>query len=168
MWKKYKSQFQKWYHNHFETLTKEQQLDNLDINNHKLKIRGINYFLARAQVTDITEMIDVQRSVSNGNTTWDEVTFEKELTEETRRESIASVAEIQETLTAILRGDIKEQQIVVEGCGDGISEAVTKERSAQLKDRIKAGETLAKMFGAFDNSVKVNVSVPVFIDDVKE
>lgn len=80
MWKKYKSRFQKWYHNHFETLTKEQQLDNLDINNHKLKIRGINYFLARAQVTDITEMIDVQRSVSNGNTTWDEVTFEKELT----------------------------------------------------------------------------------------
>lgn len=85
----------------------------------------------------------------------------KELTEETRRESIASVAEIQETLTAILRGDIKEQQIVVEGCGDGISEAVTKERDAQLKDRIKAGETLAKMFGAFDNSVKVNVCVPV-------
>lgn len=84
-----------------------------------------------------------------------------ELTEETRRESIASVAEIQETLTAILRGDIKEQQIVVEGCGDGISEAVTKERDAQLKDRIKAGETLAKMFGAFDNSVKVNVCVPV-------
>ena len=85
----------------------------------------------------------------------------KELTEETRRESIATVAEIQETLTAILRGDIKEQQIVVEGCGDGISEAVTKERDAQLKDRIKAGETLAKMFGAFDNSVKVNVCVPV-------
>lgn len=85
----------------------------------------------------------------------------KELTEETRRESIASVAEIQETLTAILRGDIKEQQIVIEGCGDGISEAVTKERDAQLKDRIKAGETLAKMFGAFDNSVKVNVCVPV-------
>lgn len=85
----------------------------------------------------------------------------KELKEETSRESIATIAEIQETLTAIMRGDIKEQQIVVEGCGDGISEAVVKERAPQLKDQIKAGETLAKMFGAFDNSVKVNVVVPV-------
>lgn len=84
-----------------------------------------------------------------------------ELREETHRESIATIAEIQETLTAIMRGDVKEQQIVVEGCGDGISEAVVKERAPQLKDQIKAGETLAKMFGAFDNSVKVNLVVPV-------
>lgn len=88
-----------------------------------------------------------------------------ELREETHRESIASIAEIQETLTSILRGETMEEQIVVEGCGEGISEAVVKKRKPQLKDTIKAGETLAKMFGAFDNSLKVNLVVPVIGGD---
>ena len=89
-----------------------------------------------------------------------------ELTEETRKAAIADIAEIQELLTSIARGEIEEEQIVVEGCGEGISEAVTKKRKAQIKDRIKAAETLAKMRGF--NDPQVNVTMPIFINDVKE
>lgn len=85
-----------------------------------------------------------------------------ELAEEMASEKIASIAEIQERLTAILRGDVQEDQIVVEGCGDGVSEAKNVYREVQMKDRLKAGELLAKMQGAFDNKANVNVIIPVF------
>lgn len=91
-----------------------------------------------------------------------------ELAAETHSEAIADIAEIQAFMSRVLRGEAEEEQVVVEGCGDGVSEAKKVKRSPLLKDRIKAGETLARMQGAFDNSVKVNVVVPTFVEDVKE
>lgn len=85
-----------------------------------------------------------------------------ELRDEMASEKIASIAEIQERLTSILRGEIQEEQVVVEGCGDGVSEAKIIKRQPQLKDMIKAGETLGKMQGAFDNRNNINVIIPVF------
>ena len=86
----------------------------------------------------------------------------QELASEMASEKIASIAEVQERLTSILRGDLQEEQVVVEGCGDGISQATIVKRKPQLKDVIKAGETLARMQGAFDNKVQVELTVPVF------
>ncbi len=85
-----------------------------------------------------------------------------ELAAELADEKIASIKEVQERLTAILRGDLSEEQVVVEGCGDGVSEAKIVKRKPHLKDVIKAGETLAKMQGGFDNTVRVEMTVPVF------
>lgn len=77
-------------------------------------------------------------------------------------EKIAGIREIQERLTAILRGELQEEQVVVEGCGDGVSEASVIKRQPQLKDVIKAAETLGKMQGAFDTKANINIVVPVF------
>lgn len=85
-----------------------------------------------------------------------------ELAEEMASDKIAGIREVQERLTAILRGEVQEEQIVVEGIGEGCSEARIVQRMPQLKDIIKAGETLAKMQGGFDNSVNVKMTVPVF------
>ena len=85
-----------------------------------------------------------------------------ELHEEMASEKIASAAEVQERLTRILRMEETEDVVVVEGIDKGVSEARIVPKRPQLKDVIKAGETLAKMQGAFDNSVNVNLSVPVF------
>ncbi len=85
-----------------------------------------------------------------------------ELAEELTSEKIANIKEVQERLTSILRGEIQEEQVVVEGCGDGVSEAKIIKRQPQLKDVIKAGETLAKMQGGFENKVQVELTVPVF------
>lgn len=85
-----------------------------------------------------------------------------ELAAETASAEIANIAEVQRRLTSILRGELQEEQIVVEGCGDGYSEAKIMRRQPQLKDVIKAGETLARMQGGFDNKLSVEVTVPVF------
>ena len=88
-----------------------------------------------------------------------------ELREATKRESIADIGEIQEILTSIARGETREEQIVVEGCGDGISQGVIKTRKVQERDRLKAAELLAKMRGGFDNTVNINLAVPKFSGD---
>lgn len=84
-----------------------------------------------------------------------------ELRQETHSKDIADITEIQAFMSRVLRGEELEEQVVVEGCGDGVSEAKIVKRRPLLKDSIKAGETLAKMQGALDGSVKVNVVVPV-------
>lgn len=98
------------------------------------------------------------------------IAYIKELNEQIDSEKIADSKEIQERLTAILRMETREEQVVTEGCGEGYSEAKIVERAPQLKDVIKAGETLAKMQGAFDNSVNLNIAVPVFggADDLED
>lgn len=85
-----------------------------------------------------------------------------ELAEEMKSDKIAGIREVQERLTAILRGEVQEDQVVVEGCGDGISEARIVKRQAQLKDVLKAGELLAKMQGGFDSKLQLEMVVPVF------
>lgn len=84
------------------------------------------------------------------------------LAEEMASEKIAGIREIQERLTAVLRGELLEEQVVVEGCGDGVSEARIVRRQAQLKDIIKAAETLGKMQGAYDTKLQIEMTVPVF------
>ena len=85
-----------------------------------------------------------------------------ELAEEMASEKIAGIREVQERLTSILRGELQEEQVVVEGCGDGVSEAKVVRRQPQLKDVIKAGETLARMQGGFDSKLQVEMTIPVF------
>lgn len=86
----------------------------------------------------------------------------EELAKELAGEKIASIKEVQERLTSILRGELQEEQVIVEGCGEGISEARIVKRQPQLKDVIKAGEMLAKMQGGFDSKLQVELTVPVF------
>lgn len=88
-----------------------------------------------------------------------------EITEEARSEKIASAAEIQERLTSILRGELQEEVVVVEGVEKGVTEARIVLKRPSNADAIKAGQTLAKMQGAYDNSVNVNLSIPVFGGD---
>lgn len=89
----------------------------------------------------------------------------KELAEETKNKSIASAQEIQEFLTSVMRGEIKEECVVVESVGDYQSEARIVKKQVTPKDRTKAGETLAKMTGCFDIKVKVE-NVPIIQDDI--
>lgn len=84
------------------------------------------------------------------------------ITEELNSAKIASVREVQERLTAILRGELKEERVVVEGLGMGESTARIIKCAPQHKDAIKAGELLAKMQGGLDTGSTVNVVVPVF------
>ena len=88
--------------------------------------------------------------------------FLQDLAEQMASQKIATAKEMQEVLTSIIRQEATEEVIVVEGCGDGISEAVTKTKKPSTRDAIKAIETLAKMQGIFDTKTNVNLVIPVF------
>lgn len=86
----------------------------------------------------------------------------RELQGEIKNQNIMDAREMQEHLTSIIRQESQEEVIVVEGCGDGISEAVTKTKTPSQSDRIKAIQLLARMQGVLDSGNTVNVVVPVF------
>lgn len=85
-----------------------------------------------------------------------------ELAAEIHTAAIADITEIQEILTDILRNKSKEQVVIVENNGDFTSTARAVEKDTSIKDRIKAGETLARMQGAFDSKFQIELTVPVF------
>jgi len=84
-------------------------------------------------------------------------------------ERIASAREVMRYLTSVMRGEEKEQVVVIEGEGDGVSSARNVEKSIPAKDRIKAAELLGKRFGIYTDKVNIDSSVSVIIkDDVNE
>ena len=89
----------------------------------------------------------------------------KELSAEIKNQAIADAEEIQMVLTTLLRGQATEECVVVESTGDYCSEARIIEKQVTPKDRIKAGETLAKMRGYFDLTIKI-ANAPVIVDDL--
>ena len=86
----------------------------------------------------------------------------RELQGEIKNQNIADAREMQSILTSIIRSESDEEVVVVEGCGDGCSEAVKVKKKPSQSDRIKAINLLAKMQGVLDNSMTLNVVVPVF------
>lgn len=60
---------------------------------------------------------------------------------------IAKAKEVMEFLTSSMRGEIKEEVVVVEGVGDGCSAARIIEKRIGANDRIKAAVQLAKRYG---------------------
>ena len=70
-----------------------------------------------------------------------------ELAEESANTRIADAEEVQETLTAILRGQLQEQQVVTESIGYGMTQVRIVSRDPSLRDVIRAGEALSRMRG---------------------
>ena len=86
-------------------------------------------------------------------------------------ERTASAKEVLEFLTKSMRGEIKEEVVVVEGTGDGTSEARMVEKQIGLRDRIKSAELLGKRYRLFTDKVEVEGVVPVMIvgeDELEE
>lgn len=102
----------------------------------------------------------------------------QELADEIASDKIASIKEIQEYLTSVMRRKHKEYVVVTlskeqstyvpdengtmrkQTVKEEIPEVV--EIPARLSDANKAAETLAKMQGAFDTKLQIEMTVPVF------
>lgn len=83
-------------------------------------------------------------------------------------EKIANAKEVMEYLTSVMRGETKSEIVVVEGCGDGYSEARNIDKAPDEKERLKAAELLGKRFGLFKDNVALEVEPVVIINDLKE
>lgn len=85
--------------------------------------------------------------------------------EEISSEKIADAAEVMKYLTSVLRGESSAEIVVVEGCGEGCSEARTMTKAPDETQRLKAAELLGKRYGLFKENVKLEGAVPVIIKD---
>ena len=92
----------------------------------------------------------------------------QELKEKAESEKIADIKEMQEKLTSIIRQEMQEEVIVVEGIGEGCSEAKSVSKTPSFKEVINAINTLGKMQGAFTENVNLNIEPVMIVDDLKE
>lgn len=76
---------------------------------------------------------------------------------------IADQDEVLKYLTSVLRGKSKSAEIVVEGTGDGCSEARTIMKEPSEKDRLKAAELLGKRYGLYTEKVETDVDMSLNI-----
>ena len=85
---------------------------------------------------------------------------------EKEKSLIADQDEVLRYLTSVLRGESQSTEIVVEGCGDGISEARTIQKEPSEKDRLKAAELLGKRYGLYKDTINevVDMELNISID----
>ncbi len=76
---------------------------------------------------------------------------------------IASQDEVLRYLTSVMRGESRSEIVVVEGCGDGVSEAKRMLKAPDERERLKAGELLAKRYGILSDKVKIDGAIPIVI-----
>lgn len=94
-----------------------------------------------------------------------------ELMQKLESKRIASAEEVLQNLTAMMRGEIQEEVVVVEGEGDGVSSARIIKKQVSAKERIKAAELLGKRHALFTDKTKLEGTLPVMIvgeDDLDE
>lgn len=76
--------------------------------------------------------------------------------ENMRSDRMATATEVMEYLTSVMRGDSTAEVVVVEGLGDGVSEARRIKKAPDEKERLRAAELLGKRFGLFKDKVEVS------------
>ena len=81
---------------------------------------------------------------------------------------IADAKEVMEYLTSVLRGESQSEIVVVEGSGDGCSEARRMDKAPDEKERLKAAELLGKRYSLFKDNVALEVEPVVIVNDLKE
>ena len=94
-----------------------------------------------------------------------------ELMQKLESERIASAEEVLQNLTAMMRGEIQEEVVVIEGNGDYSSSASIIKKQVSAKERIKAAELLGKRYALFADKTKIEGTLPVMIvgeDDLDE
>lgn len=79
---------------------------------------------------------------------------------------IADQDEVLKYLTAVMRGQTRAEVVVVEGCGEGCSEARTMQKAPDEKERLKAAELLGKRYGLYKDTVNevVDMELNITVD----
>lgn len=90
-------------------------------------------------------------------------TYIDERLAEIHDEKTADAKEVMEYLTSVMRGESTSEEIVVEGIGDGMSEARTMEKRPSEKDRLKAAELLGKRYALFTDKVDMDADMDINI-----
>src|SRR5699024_10758034 len=88
--------------------------------------------------------------------------------EELQYERVANKQEIMENLTSVLRGNIKDEVVMVVGDGDFGGSVEKEEKRSDTNDRTKAAELLGKRYRMWTEKHEVENITPIFVDDVPD
>ena len=78
-------------------------------------------------------------------------------------ELIATQDEVLKYLTSVMRGESESEIIVVEGMGDGVSEAKRMKKKPDEKERLKAAELLGKRYGLYTDKIEADIDTEIHI-----
>lgn len=92
-------------------------------------------------------------------------TYIDEQLEKISSEKIATAEEVMQYLTSVLRGESQSEIVVVEGAGDGYSEAKKMNKAPDEKEKLRAAELLGKRYGLFTDNVNVSGVATVIIEE---
>ncbi len=93
--------------------------------------------------------------------------IEKRL-EEIKSEKVADQQEVMEYLTAVIRGQVTDEQLLVIGDGEFGSEVERHNKRSDTSDRTKAAELLGKRYVMWTEKNQVENITPEFIEDVPD
>ena len=82
---------------------------------------------------------------------------------EKESELIADQDEVLKYLTSVMRGNTQSEIVVVEGIGDGCSEARAVQKAPDEKERLKAAELLGKRYGLYTEKVDQQIDMDLNI-----
>ena len=94
--------------------------------------------------------------------------FIDEELEKINNQKIADGKEVMEYLSAVMRGEHKEDVVTTVGVGEGFSEVRIVDKDVGAKDRIKAAELLGKVYGIYNPDINVDSSVQVVFENEKD
>lgn len=103
---------------------------------------------------DETARANGSRLLTNANVK----TYIDEQLKKIEDESIADAAEVMKYLTKVMRNEVTEEVVVVEGHGEGISVARRIKKDISAKDRNKAAELLGKRYRLFVDKFEADVN----------
>ena len=98
----------------------------------------------------------------NYNLLNDIMTVAKRMAEK-ESELIADQDEVLKYLTSVLRGESESEIVVVEGVGDGCSEARNIHKTPDEKERLKAAELLGKRYGLYTEKIETDIDMDLNI-----
>lgn len=110
-------------------------------------------------------------AASNGNRLLRNAKVKNYIDEQLKKiedESIADAAEVMKYLTAVMRDEVTEEVVVVEGEGEGCSSARVVRKHMSAKDRNKAAELLGKRYRLFTEKIEADVNATVVFEGENE
>ena len=123
----------------------------VDLNGTQACIRaGYSVKTAGSQAEQLLKKLDIKQYID-------------EQMKNMQKDTIASAEEVIEYLTSVLRGESQSTELVVEGIGDGYSEARTIKKEPTEKDRLKAAELLGRRYALFTDKKQIDGVIPVVI-----
>lgn len=116
---------------------------------------GYSENYAKAQSSKLLENVGIKSYIDERMNALDEV-------------QVARAEEVLGFLTKVMRGESMASVVVVEGVGDGRSEAKIIEKPPDEKERLKAAELLGKRYGLWSERVTLEGNACVqIVDDIK-